>query len=220
MPLSAEPPLVGIAIHQSRHSLEMIRASDQFALNIPARPLLHLAQYLGSYSGEEIDKLEATQIETFDAIHIDAPLLKGSVAWVECELQEVVPFGDHELCVGLAVAVHVDENSFDQRWLLGSEETRPLHFIGANEYSALQGISDAKLPRNFEAPEAVTADLIAEELELTEEARERREEQLGEIERDIEAGNIVNLADLGDEDLPPLDLSTGVIIGDPPQLED
>ena len=220
MPLSAEPPLIAIALQQSRHSLDLIRASEQFALNIPARPLLHLAQYLGSYSGEEIDKLEATQAETFDAIHVDAPLLKGCVAWVECELREVLPFGDHELCIGLAVAVHVDERSFDQRWLLGPEETRPLHFLGANEYSALEGVLEARLPREFEAPESVLADRIAEELELTEEARERQEERLGEVEREIEAGNVVDLAELADEELPPLDLSTGVIIGKPPELDD
>ena len=220
MPLSAEPPLVGIALQQSRHSLDLIRNSEQFALNFPARPQLHLVQYLGSYSGEEIDKLEATQLETFAATHVDAPLIKGCVAWVECELQEVLPFGDHELCIALAVAVHVDQRSFDERWLLGPEETRPLHFLGANEYSALHGILEARLPRDLEAPEAVLADRIAEELELTEEARERREEQRGEIEREIEAGNIVDVAELADDELPALDLTTGVIISEPLQLED
>ncbi len=220
MPLSAEPPLVGVALHQSRHSLELIRSSEQFALNIPARPLLHLVQYLGSYSGEEIDKFDATQLETFTATHIDAPLLQGCVAWVECELEEVLPFGDHELCIGLAVAVHADERSFGERWLLGPEETRPLHFLGGNEYAALDAAIEARLPKDFESPSLILADRIAEELELTEEARERREERLGEIEREIEAGNVVDVAELEDESLPPLDLSTGVIIGEPPVLEE
>ena len=219
-PLSSEPPLVGVALHQSRHSLELIRASEQFALNIPARPLLHLVQYLGSYSGEEMDKFDATQLETFTATHIDAPLLKGCVAWVECELEEVLPFGDHELCIALAVAVHVDERSFGERWLLGPEETRPLHFLGGYEYAALDAAIEARLPKDFESPSNVLADRIAEELELTEEARERREERLGEIEREIEAGNVVDLAELEDDALPPLDLSTGVIIGEPPVLEE
>ena len=219
-PLSAEPPLVGVVLQQTRHSLELIRSSEQFALNIPARPLLHLVQYVGSYSGEEIDKFDATRLETFTATHIDAPLLKGCVAWVECELQEVLPFGDHELCIGLAVAVHVDERSFGERWLLGPEETRPLHYLGGNEYAALDAAIEARLPRDFESPSLVLAERIAEELELTEEARERREERLGEIEREVQAGNVVDLAELEDEALPPLDLSIGVIISEPPKLED
>ena len=64
------------------------------------------------------------------------------------------------------------------------------------------------------------AERIAEELELTEEARERREERLGELEREVEAGNVVDLAELEDEALPPLDLSIGVILGEPPELEE
>ena len=64
------------------------------------------------------------------------------------------------------------------------------------------------------------AQRIAEELELTEEARERREERLGEIEREVQAGNIVDLAELEDEALPPLDLSIGVIISEPPNLQE
>ena len=217
-PLSARPPLVGVALEQSRRSLDLIRASEQFALNIPARPLLHLVQYLGSYSGEEIDKFEAAQLETFRAAHVDAPLLAGCVAWVECELREVLPLGDHELCIGLAVAVHADGRSFGEQWLAGPEETRPLHFLGRNRYAALGATLEARLPRDFEAPESVLADRIAEELELTEEARERRAERLGELEREIEAGNVVDISELVDEALQPLDLSAGVIVDVPPPL--
>jgi flavin reductase (DIM6/NTAB) family NADH-FMN oxidoreductase RutF len=217
-PLSAVPPLVGIAVEQSRHTLEMIRHSQQFALSIPARPQLHLVQYLGGYSGEEIDKFEATQLETFDAAHVDAPLVRGCVAWIECELQDTIPLGDHELCVGLAVAVHVDPRAFDERWRAAPDELRPLHYLGANEYSALGRIVEARMPRSSEAPEEALAERLEEELELSEEARERREERLDAIRREVEAGNIVDLSELEDPDdsAPPVDLSKGVILGGPP----
>ena len=216
MPLSFAPPLVGIALERSRHSLDMIRKSEQFALNIPTRTLLHHAQYLGAYSGEEIDKLEATRLELFAASHVDAPLIQGCVAWIECELREVLPLGDHELCIGLAVAVHVDPAAFDERWLLSGDEHSPLHYLGGHEYAQLGHVLEARVPRPSEAPEEVLAERIAEELELTEEAHERREERLDEVRREVDAGNIVDLADLADEELPALDLSAGVIIGEPP----
>ena len=216
MPLSLVPPLVGIGLEQSRHSLDMIRASEQFALNIPTRTLLHHVQYLGAYSGEEIDKLEATQLELFAASHIDAPLIQGCAAWIECELREVLPLGDHELCIGLVVAVHVDPAAFDERWLLSGDEHSPLHYLGGNEYAQLGHALQARVPRPSEAPEEVLAERIAEELELTEEARERRDERRDEVTREVEAGNIVDVSALADEELPALDLSTGVIIGEPP----
>ncbi len=196
MPLSARPPLVAIAIEQSRHSAEMISHSEQFALNFPAPPLLHHVQYLGSLSGKEIDKFEATQLETFYAAHLSAPLIKGCVAWVECEVQEVLPFGDHFLYVGLVVAVHVDPAAFDDRWLIDTAEARPLQYLGANYYSTLDGIMEARLPRSAEAPERVLAERVEEELELTREAQERRDELVEEALRDVEAGKVVDLSRL------------------------
>jgi flavin reductase (DIM6/NTAB) family NADH-FMN oxidoreductase RutF len=213
MPVSSRPPLVAIAIEQTRHSAEMISHSEQFALNFPGRALLHHVQYLGSISGKEIDKFEATQLETFVATHLSAPLIKGCVAWIECEVQEVLPFGDHFLYIGLAVAVHVDPASFDERWLVEVPDMRPLHFLGANHYSTLEGVLEARLPRSAEAPERVLAERVQEELELTREAQERRDERIEEALRDIEAGNIIDLSQLTGQSTAP-----GLII--PPPRDD
>ncbi|MGE0227950.1 MAG: flavin reductase family protein [Dehalococcoidia bacterium] len=195
-PVSSRPPLVAIAIEQSRHSAAMISHSEQFALNFPTRALLHHVQYLASLSGKDIDKFEATQLETFVAAHLSAPLLKDCVAWVECEVQQVLPVGDHFLYVGLVVAVHVDPTAFDEQWLLQSDEARPLHFLGGNRYSTLGAVLEARLPRSSEAPERVLAERVQEELELTREARERRDELIDEVLRDVDAGKVVDLGHL------------------------
>ncbi|MYD66120.1 MAG: flavin reductase family protein [Chloroflexi bacterium] len=216
MPLSLDPCLVGIAVEQSRHSLDMIRASEQFAINIPTRTLLHHVQYLGGYTGEDIDKFEATQLEVFTPTHVEAPLLQHCAAWIECELQDTVVLGDHELCIGLVVAVHVDVEAFDERWLLRSDHHSPLHYLGGNEYAQPGQVLEARVPRSFEAPEQILAERIAEELELTEEARERRAEQLDAVQREVDAGNVVDLASLADDELPDLDLSAGIVIGEQP----
>ena len=210
-PLSADPPLVGVVIEQSRHTAEMVSQSESFALNFPARQLLHHVQYLGSLTGAEVDKFDATQLETFDPVHVTAPLIEGCVAWVECELQQVIPIGDHILFVGLPVAVHVDPTAFDDRWLVGTEEARPLHFLGGNRYSVLEGVLEARLPRPEEAPERALAERVEEELELTREARERREELLGELEREVEEGKVVDLSEAALDALPELDLPLQIV---------
>jgi flavin reductase (DIM6/NTAB) family NADH-FMN oxidoreductase RutF len=222
-PLSANPPLVGIAIERSRHSSRMIARSEQFAINVPARPLLHHVQYLGALSGARIDKLEATQFETFEAEHTDAPLLTGCLAWVECEVQQAVPTGDHTLFVGLVRAVRVDPRAFGERWTLhGSADERPLHFLGDHYYATLDTELEARLPNTSDAPERVLQERLLEELEQTREAQERRAEALGALEREVEAGNIVDIASItsrttaswmtpgglvipSPDDLPPLD---------------
>lgn len=201
-PLSADPPLLGVAIEQSRHTAEMVSHAEEFALNFPGRQLLHHVQYLGSLSGEQVDKFEATQLETFNAIHVTAPLVAGCLAWVECEVQHAIPLGDHILFVGLPLAVRVDPTAFDDRWLVSAAETRPLHFLGGNHYSTLEGLLEARLPGSGEPPEQALAERIEEELELTREARERREELLGQLRREVEQGRLVDLSQVELEELP------------------
>ncbi|MEZ4501783.1 MAG: flavin reductase family protein [Dehalococcoidia bacterium] len=193
-PLSSDPPLIGISIERSRHSVDMIQHSEEFALNFPARPLIHHVQYLGALTGAEVDKFEATQLATFPAARLTAPLIEGCAAWIECEVQQVVPIGDHVLFVGLPVAVQVDPEAFDERWSVGPEPSRPLHYIGGNRYAVLQRTLEARVPGRGEAPERFLAERIEEELELTREAQERREELLTELREEIEAGNIVDLS--------------------------
>lgn len=224
-PLSTDPPLVGIAIERSRHSLDLISHSQEFAINIPTRALLHHVQYLGSLTGRHVDKLEATQMETFAPTHITAPLLRGCLAWVECEVVEAIPVGDHTLFVGLVRAVHVDPDAFTDRWLPEAAiEHRPLHYLGGTAYAALYGVSHARLPRDAEAPDRVLAERAAEELELTAEARERRAEELGRIRDEVEAGRIVDVSALGDAvsghstsdalSAAEIDLSRGFVLGE------
>ena len=211
-PLSSDPPLLGVAIEQSRHTAEMMSHSEEFALNFPGRQLLHHVQYLGSLTGAQIDKFEATQLETFDPVHVTARLIEGCLAWVECEVQQTIPVGDHLLFVGLPVAVHVDPTSFDERWLVGVEEARPLHFLGGNAYSLLDGLLEARLPRSGEAPERALAERIEEELELTREARERREQLLGELEHEVEAGKVIDLSKVSLDELQELDLPPRIVV--------
>lgn len=201
-PLSANPPLLGVAIEQSRHSAEMASHAEEFALNFPSRQLLHHVQYLGSISGSRFDKFELTQLETFLGAHVSSPLLAGCVAWVECEVRQVIPVGDHLLFVGLPVAVHVDPRAFGERWLVGEGSEQPLHFLGGNEYSQLHGVLAARVPRPSEDPVRVLEERVEEELELTREARERRLERLGELQREVEQGNVIDLSRVQWEQLP------------------
>lgn len=226
MPVSTNPPLIAISVNHKRFSAEMISHSQEFALNFPTRPLLHHVQYLGSLSGEHIDKFEATQLETFSPQKITAPLLSACAAWIECEVVEVVPLGDHLVFVGLAVAVQADPAAAQEEgWTIGDEvETRPLHFLGGHRYSTLQHVVEARLPRDFEAPERALADLLEEELELSRDARERRAERLDALQREVQRGNIVDVheleLELTDDDV--LDLSQGHVLnlGEEPEADD
>ena len=219
MPVSSDPALIAIAVEQSRYSVDVIGHSEEFALNIPKRPLLHHVQYLGSLSGEHVDKLEAAQLSHFAANRVSAPLIDGCAAWIEAGVRDQLPFGDHVIYVAEVMAVHVDPASFGDRWRTDAGDDRPLIFLGEQFYSSLDGEHEARPPRDLEAPERVLAERMEEELELTIEARERREELTGQLADEVQRGNVVDVAELAAEldidDADQLDLSGGVLFGDP-----
>jgi flavin reductase (DIM6/NTAB) family NADH-FMN oxidoreductase RutF len=219
MPVSTDPALIAIAVEQSRYSVDMIDHSEEFALNIPKRPMLHHVQYLGALRGEHVDKLEAAQMAHFAPARLTAPLIEGCAAWIEAGVRHQLPFGDHIIYIAEVMAVHVDPASFSDRWRADAGDDRPLLFLGDHYYSSLDREQAARPPRDLDAPERILAERMAEELELTTEARERREELAGQLAHEVQRGNVVDVARLAAEldldEADHLDLSGGVAIGEP-----
>ncbi len=166
-PLSHSPPLIGLVVHPSRHTHDMIRFSEQFALNFPARDLMNHAQYFGVVSGRDVGKLDLSKLLTFKADKIDAPLIENCIAHIECGLEDALRLGDHTLFVAHPIVAQAESDSFDETWLLGDPDYRPLHYLGLDRYAVLGERLQAELR---------TTDEGAIELAETAEERERREE--------------------------------------------
>jgi flavin reductase (DIM6/NTAB) family NADH-FMN oxidoreductase RutF len=175
-PLSFDPPLIGVAISPTRHSYDVIRNSEQFALNIPGRRLLHHIQYLGSVSGADVDKFEATKLPTFKATRVEAPLIEGCVGYVECGVADTLRVGDHVLFVGLVLAAAADAEAFDETWLLAEDDEKPLHYLGVNRYALLGERLEAKVPEPKET-EKSPAETFEEQAALAKEEEEKRREE-------------------------------------------
>jgi flavin reductase (DIM6/NTAB) family NADH-FMN oxidoreductase RutF len=166
-PLSRTPPLVGVVVHPGRHTHDMIRFSEEFALNFPARDLINHAQYFGTVSGDNVGKLDLAKLPTFHASKIEVPLIEPCVAWIECSLVDAFSIGDHTLFVGDVLVVQAEEQAFDETWRLDDPAYKPLHYLGLDRYAVLGGPLQAKLRTDEEG----TIDLAD-----SKEDRERREE--------------------------------------------
>jgi flavin reductase (DIM6/NTAB) family NADH-FMN oxidoreductase RutF len=178
-PLSFDPPLIGLAVHPSRHTHDMIKYSEEFALNIPSRELLHHCQYLGSVSGRDLSKLELTKLPIFSARRVSAPLLDGCVGYIECGVHDAMTTGDHTLFIGKVVAAQVEKEAFDGTWLLDDDELKPLNYLGQNLYALLGEPIAARIPKTGD--EASTEEQIesgvAEAGSETEQRREKASEE-------------------------------------------
>ncbi len=174
-PLSIDPPMIGVAVHEARHTHDMIRFSEEFALNIPTQQLLHHVQYLGTVGGAELNKFELTRLPTFRARRVQAPLLEGCVGWIECGVEDAYKIGDHTLFVGKVAAASAEQDAFaDGAWLLADPEERPLTYIGINYYAVPGERLEARIPQVADIKRDVEAG--AAELEDEEAAAHRRED--------------------------------------------
>lgn len=80
MPLDFQPPKVAVVIDSRTLTRELVEASGEFALNIPARVQAAATLESGSRSGREQDKFAAAGLTTFAAKEIAAPL--GRMPWL------------------------------------------------------------------------------------------------------------------------------------------
>jgi flavin reductase (DIM6/NTAB) family NADH-FMN oxidoreductase RutF len=177
MPVSAVPPLVGVCVHPTRHAHDMIRFSEEFALNIPSPALINHAAYYGSVSGRDVDKLDISKLPTFKARKVEAPLLEGCVGYIECGLEDAIRIGDHTLFVGRVLAVTAEDQAYNETWLLQDPDERPLHYLGGLFYAALERRLEARPPEPKEPGYAEEMEREAREIaERTAEERQRRDE--------------------------------------------
>jgi flavin reductase (DIM6/NTAB) family NADH-FMN oxidoreductase RutF len=166
--LSRRPPLIGVAVNPSRHTHDMLRFAEEFALNFPGGDLLNHTHYFGAVSGENVGKLELAKLPTFRASKISAPLIEDCLAHVECSLEDALRLGDHTLFVGRVLVVQAEPEAFDETWLIEDSDYRPLHYLGADRYAVLGDRLTAELRTSEEG---------AIELAASQDERERREEE-------------------------------------------
>ncbi|HEU4760081.1 MAG TPA: flavin reductase family protein [Dehalococcoidia bacterium] len=176
-PLSRTPPLLGVAVQPSRHTHEMVRFSEEFALNFPARDLMNHTHYFGVVSGRDVQKLDLAKLPTFKASKVSAPLIEGCLAWVECGLEDALRIGDHTLFVGRVLAVQAEPQAFDETWLVGEPDYRPLHYLGIDRYAVLGERFQAELRTGEEGTIELAETAAERERREEEEARERERRQ-------------------------------------------
>ena len=92
--LSLDPPLVLVAIGHENQMYELLPQSRIFALNILRRDQEALSNRFAAPGPKDFSDLELTTAAT------GAPLLDGTLGWVDCRLTEVLAGGDHDIFIG------------------------------------------------------------------------------------------------------------------------
>lgn len=136
MPLDFDPPKVVVVIDSKTLTRELIEASGEFVLNIPARAIADKVLAAGSQSGCEVDKFAAFDIGTLPAAKVGAPLIDGCVAWLECKvLPESHNEKRYDLFIAEVVAAWSAPGVFNNgRWSFQNEEEKTIHYVAGGTF--------------------------------------------------------------------------------------
>jgi flavin reductase (DIM6/NTAB) family NADH-FMN oxidoreductase RutF len=86
MILMDDPSGVGCFIWDQNDSYEMVRRSEECAINVPTVDLAETVVRIGNCHGRDVDKFEKFGLTATDAREIGAPLIADCYANFECRL--------------------------------------------------------------------------------------------------------------------------------------
>ncbi|MFC1723267.1 flavin reductase family protein [Nanoarchaeota archaeon] len=109
-PLSHDPFLYGISVHPKRFSYKLIEASKVFVVNFVPHESKDDVFFVGTESGMGQDKFSKTKWTKEDAEHIDCCRIKEASAYLECEIIDQFPVGDHIFFVGKVLKHNINDD--------------------------------------------------------------------------------------------------------------
>jgi flavin reductase (DIM6/NTAB) family NADH-FMN oxidoreductase RutF len=80
------PPLVGCAVSNQNYSFEILRATGECVINIPAAELVKKVVACGNVSGRSVDKFKTFGLTPVAASVVGAPLIAECYASLECKV--------------------------------------------------------------------------------------------------------------------------------------
>lgn len=133
------PPSVAMALRDTRHTLDYIRETGEFTVNIPPVSLAPEVDYCGITSGRTTDKWAQSGLTPAPSAVVATPLVAECPYNMECRVTAMHDIGHYVLVVGEVVETHADEHVLDdsgQKVDVGLLD--PLVYIaGSREYRGL-----------------------------------------------------------------------------------
>ncbi len=137
MPVSKSPGLIALSIFNKGYSLELIKKSKIFCINLPDSSLLNKVRFCGSHSGRDINKFNATGLTPLKCKEINTFFIDECVAHIECSLSEVFDSGDHKIVIGKVVSSYIDELLFNKNCVIDLNRIQLIHHLGGNHFGVL-----------------------------------------------------------------------------------
>lgn len=145
--VASTPPTIAMGLRESRTTLELIRSTGTFTVNIPRADMAEVVDFCGLNSGRTTDKFAATGLTLIPSAIVETPIIAECPYNIECRTTQEVTVGSYRVIFGEIVEVHADEDILQDPDgdLIDIEALDPLVYIaGSREYRRVgEKVADA-----------------------------------------------------------------------------
>ena len=111
--INTDPAILYISVRKSRHSHAMISEAGEFVINLTTEALARATDFSGVRSGRDFDKAKEMELTLIPGETTNTPMIAESPINLECKVMEVREYPTHDMFIAEIVAVHADEELFD-----------------------------------------------------------------------------------------------------------
>ena len=137
--VSSTPPTIAMGLRRNRHTLELIRATGEFTVNVPDTKMAAAVDYCGTTSGRSTDKFADAGLTLMASAVVSTPIIEQCPFNLECRVTQEVPVGEYSVVLGEVVEAHADARLVrPDTTLVEMDALDPLIYCaGVREYRAL-----------------------------------------------------------------------------------
>jgi flavin reductase (DIM6/NTAB) family NADH-FMN oxidoreductase RutF len=99
--ISLEPPLISVTLKQLTHTHELVEKSGEFSMTVLSANQSDLSDRFAGKIPDIKDRFEGVETET---LLINAPLLRGGMAYLNCRVVNSIPAGENTLFLAEVIA--------------------------------------------------------------------------------------------------------------------
>jgi flavin reductase (DIM6/NTAB) family NADH-FMN oxidoreductase RutF len=107
--VASTPPTVAMGLGRTRRTLELIRATGEFTVNVPDTSLVAAVDYCGTTLGRDRDKFADAGLTLAPSAVVKTPIIEECPFNLECRVTQEVPAGEYIVVFGEIVEAHGDE---------------------------------------------------------------------------------------------------------------
>lgn len=137
--VASTPPTIAMGLRKTRRTLELIRETGDFTVNVPDTGLVAAVDYCGIASGRATNKFADAGLTLCASALVTAPLIAQCPYNLECRVTSETEVGEYVIVFGEIVETHAEERVLRAgTGIIEMDALDPLSYIaGAREYRAI-----------------------------------------------------------------------------------